>query len=324
MDWLSLDKINSLASKPRHCTPADLSPKVDQHKPFVPEHHTQLYFTPIYQTLHYEHRLRYNQLFACRINEYIMMLEGDLVDRLLLPLMHHPSVRNDPALIEAMQTMIAEEKLHYANFAALNRACFPNLYSLDQDRLFSDLPAWTRAMFVVSGLLVSRLAFSLWYLMAIEESSMALAREVQASNKTETLGELDVGFSQVHIQHMKDEARHLHIDGILIDLCIGSQAPMRRKVNAAIFTRMLRGVITPTRRGSGARVIRQLVKEMPELQDREEEMIRSLIALKSNRAFQESLFNRKIMPLSFMVYDETKELDQLGDRMVGYDRKTKR
>ena len=319
--WLPPETINRLAADPRHCTKTDIALDVDLRKPFIPEQYTQLYYTPIYQSLHFEHRLRYNQLFGCRLNEYIMMLEADLVDRLLEPLTRHPRVRDNAELVTAIRTMIEEEGRHYASFAALNRACRPDLYPPDRDRLFSELPAWTKAMFAVAGLLASRLAFSLWYVMAIEESSMALAKDMMRSRNTETLGELDQSFCEVHIQHMKDEARHVQIDGILIDLCIGSQSPARRKLNAAIFTRMLTGVVTPTRGGSGVKVIRQLVRDMPELQDREEEMIRTVLALKHDRAFQQSLFNRSIMPVTFRVFDETEELADLDKTMVGYDRK---
>ena len=323
MDWLPPEKINALAADPARCMPRDMKVEVDPRAPWVPETFTQLYYTPLYEGLHFEHRLRYNQLFALRTNEYIMMLEGDLIDRLLLPLMRHPEVFDDPALIEAMQTMLDEEKRHYANFASLNRSARPDLYPPGQDKLFSELPAWTRAMFVVSGLLVSKLAFSMWYVMALEESAMALARAMQKSRETETLGRIDAGFAEVHIQHMKDEARHIHVDGILIDLTIGRQSKLRRKLNAWVFEKMLRGVVTPTRGGSGAKVIRQLVREMPELQDREEEMLSALIGLKSNRAFQESLFSRKLMPFSFDTFDGTEELAGLGKTMPGYDRRAR-
>ena len=106
MAWLNLEKINTLASEPARCMPSDMTVEVDLRRPWVPEHDTQLYFTPLYESLHFEHRLRYNQLFACRINEFIMMLEADLIDRLLIPLLHHPKVRDNSALIEAMQTMM--------------------------------------------------------------------------------------------------------------------------------------------------------------------------------------------------------------------------
>jgi len=122
---------------------------------------------------------------------------------------------------------------------------------------------------------------------------------------------------------MKDEARHIHVDGILIDLTIGQQSKLRRRLNAWVFEKRLTDVVTPTRGGSGAKVIRQLVREMPGLQDREEEMLSALVGLKSNRAFQESLFSRELMPFSFDTFDGTEELERLGRTMVGYDRRAR-
>lgn len=320
-DWLTPEQINTLASDPARCTQSRGPLDIDRTRPFVPEDYTQLYYTPLYASLHREHRLRYNQLFALRINEYIMMLEADLIERLLVPLKRHPKVAQDPALMKAIDDMIAEERRHYAYFADLNRACRPDLYPPGQDRRFSNVPVWTKAMFWTAGLLASRLAFSLWYLMAMEESSMSLARDMRRRPETETLGPLEEAFVSVHLEHMKDEARHVHVDGILIDATIGESRRLRRMLNARLFQAMLKGVTTPTRGGSGVKVIRQLVREMPELGDREEEMIRAVLALKDNRAFQESLFNRHIMPMTFSVFDRTEELEKLGDWMAGYERR---
>jgi hypothetical protein len=318
--WLAAELINRLAADPAHCTRTGLILEVDSCRPFVPEDYTQLYFTPVYATLSFEQRLRYNQLFGLRINEYIMMLEADLVERLLTPLLRLPRIAADAALVEAMNTMIREERLHFAAFAALNRACRPDLYPPGEDRLFSRLPRWTQAMFWTVGALAGRLSFALWYLMAMEESSMSLARDMFRRPETETLGSLDPAFVSVHREHMKDESRHLQIDGRMIDLCIASGARTSRTLNARLFQSMLRGITRPTRSGSGVMVIHQLVRDMPELASREEEMIQAVLALKECHPFQESLFNRRIMPLTFKVFDRTPELANLGERMIGYDR----
>ena len=318
--WLTPAELNRLATDPVRCTRTDLQPEIDRDRPFVPEHHTQLFFTPVYDSLHFEHRLRYNQLFGCRINEYIMMLEADLVDRVLKPLKCLPQVRGDSELLDAIDTMIAEEKRHYDCFATLNSRCRPDLYPPGRERLFSQLPLVTKSMFWIAGALASQLAFSLWYLMALEESSMAFARELSRNPQAGPLGEIDPGFAEVHIEHMKDEARHVHLDATLIDLCINRQPKWRRRTNAWLFQKMLSGATVPRRSGSGVKVIRQLVRDMPELQDREEEMIRAILDLKHNKAFQESLFNRKIMPMTFAMFDGTPELDDLETRMEGYDR----
>jgi hypothetical protein len=317
--WLDPAEIERLARDPARRMQMPRALEVDRSRPFVPEEYTQLYYTPVYRSLHREHRLRYNQLFGVRINEYIMMLEADLVERLLVPLRHRPDVSANPALVRCIDSMILEERHHFECFAALNRACFPALYA-NGDRHFSRLPLLPRAVLKAIGLITGRLAFALWYLMAMEESSTALARDIARNPVTHTLGEIDPVFAAVHREHMKDEMRHLQVDGILTGLCLAQSTPATRVLNAALFKSLLGIVTRPTRSGSGVGVIRELVRQMPELSWRQEEMIRSALALRHDREFQRSLFNRKAMPLTFGVFDEVPELATLSKMMVGYDR----
>jgi hypothetical protein len=318
--WLDPADIERLAADPARRMRMPSALQVDRARPFVPEEYTQLYYTPVYASLHREHRLRYNQLFGVRINEYIMMLEADLVERLLVPLRRHPEVAGNASLMRCIDVMIAEEKQHYQCFAALNRACFPALYEKG-DRHFSNLPLLPRILFRAIGLVTGQLGFALWYFMAMEESSTALARDLARNAATETLGEIDPVFATVHREHMKDEVRHLQIDGILADLCLAQSAPATRALNSVLFKSMLGIVTRPTRSGSGVKVIRELVRQMPELSWREAAMIRSVLALKDDAKFQRSLFNRTAMPLTFGLFDDMPEFATLSKSMVGYDRR---
>jgi hypothetical protein len=320
MGWLHPATIERLANDPARCMSFTPSGPIDLSKPFVPEEYTQLFYTPLYAGLHREHRLRYNQLFGVRINEYIMMLEADLVERLLLPLSRHAAVSNDPTLRRCIATMIEEEKQHYRCFAELNCACFPALYR-DRDRYFSILPLAARVMLAGAGLVAGQLAFALWYLMAMEESSTALAREITRQPATGTLGAIEPNFAAVHREHMKDETRHLQIDGLLIDLILKPAGAVKRKLNATLFKLMLGPVTRPTRAGSGVKVVRELVRQMPELSWHEEAMVDAIMDLADNRPFQESLFNRAAMPLTFGVFDRTAEFATLEEAMTGYDRR---
>ena len=317
--WLDPTVIDRLAGDPAQRMRMPEIAAIDFTRPFVPEAYTQLYHTPLYRGLHREHRLRYNQLFGIRINEYIMMLEADLVERLLSPLRRHPNVASDATLVRCLETMIEEEKHHYRCFLALNRLCRPDLFR-ERERFFSDLPWPTRALFGVVGLVSGQLAFALWYLMAMEESSATLAREMARDPVTETLGPLEPHFAAVHREHMRDETRHLQIDGILVDLCLARAGGTTRALNARLFKSILDTVTRPTRAGSGVKVIRQLVREMPELAWHEKAMTDAVLALKDDRAFQTSLFNRAAMPLTFGVFDRTQELHDLSEAMMGYDR----
>lgn len=316
--WLSLERINRLAADPAQCGDMTHPGAADASRPFVPEHHTQLYYTPLYAALSDAQRLRYNQLFGLRLNEYVMTLEAELIERLLAPLSRHPRVRDDAAMRLALDTMVAEERRHYTGFAAFNAACRPDLYPPGHDRFFSQLPAWTQAMFGLVGLLAGRYPFALWYMMAMEESAQSLAREMQRRPQTETLGPLDPAFVELHHQHMKDESRHVHLDALLVERCLDDR---HGAVNARLFTALLTGVVRPTRSGSGAKVIRQLVRDRPELAPREDELIRAVLALKDHQAFQTSLFNRQSMPRTFELFDRTPALAGLEKKMVGYDRR---
>ena len=231
-NWLDPADIERLASDPVRRMRMPAVDRIDLSRPFLPEDYTQLYYTPVYKSLHRQHRLRYNQLFGVRINEYIMMLEADLVERLLSPLRRHPNVAGNPTLVRCLSTMIEEENHHYRCFVALNRACFPDLYRT-RERYFSDLPWQSRALLATAGLLAGRFAFALWYLMAMEESSTALARDLSRNPVTETLGPLEPTFAAVHAEHLKDEVRHLAGRGTVSDLereCPSTDAPFQRLI----------------------------------------------------------------------------------------------
>jgi hypothetical protein len=64
--WLDPEDIERLANDPVRRMRMPAVDRIDFSKPFLPEEYTQLYYTPIYRSLHRQHRLRYNQLFGVR------------------------------------------------------------------------------------------------------------------------------------------------------------------------------------------------------------------------------------------------------------------
>lgn len=294
--------------------------QIDFSRPFLPEHMTQLYYTPVYQTLNDVQRLRYNQLFGVRTNEYIMLFESDFLDHFLTPLRRHSKVVAQEDLLRCLDTMIDEERRHYAVFVRLNRMCLPSVFAGGRERYFSELPRGAEALFSIFGALARSLSFPLYYAMAMEESAIALGRALSKGGKTETLGELEPHFVDVHREHMKDEARHVHIDWHLIDACLSGKDKMSRALNARLFRGLAKALSRIGRHGSGARVIRHFVRERPELAPREAEMIEAIIALNHHPDYQRSLFNRELMPLVFGLFDQRSEFDDLPRHMVGYGR----
>jgi len=319
MTVLTLERIERLAADPARCTAAVPPAAPDFSRPFVHEEVTQLYYTPSYSRLTRAQRIRYNQLAAVRVNEYIMMLEREFVDPVLKALRVHAAVRASAPLRRVLDGMLAEEARHYDAFAALNRRCLPGEYGTS-DWCFMRLRPYEHAALRVMSAGARWLPFAVWIILAMEESSIGLAIAMMRGATGSALGPLDEHFLSVHREHVKDEARHIHIDVHLIRGCLASLPRPWRAVNARLFMSFMRDMTAPRANGTGARVMRRLVVEFPELAPLEEQMIRELVALKHDAAFQESLFNRRLTPLAFGLYDEEPAFADLGRVLKAYVR----
>ena len=94
---------------------------------------------------------------------------------------------------------------------------------------------------------------------------MSLARDMARRPKPRRSARSSPAFVALHREHMKDEARHLHIDGLLIDLCLGRARGRAGASTHGCSSRCCGASRGRPARGSGVKVIRQLVRDMPEL-----------------------------------------------------------
>ncbi len=319
---MKADKLSNIYRKSKnaeHQTQWSALDPIDLDRPFMPENRTQLYFTDVYWRLSDRQRLRYNQLFACRVNEYIMVLESDMVEYFLVPLLQHQKVRENSDLHLCLEVMIEEERRHYQMFLDLNRRCFPSIYSGSKEKHFTEFPLMARNLFPLLRLAGQKLPFPIWYIMAMEEEAIDLAKAMLKCPNTETLGELEPNFVAIHREHMKDEARHVAIDLHVSENCFDGRA-LQRKVGAWFFKLTMKAMTYVGSKGPGAKVIYSLIEEFPELLDIKNELFTALVSLNGNSNYQKSLFNRSSAPNSFQMFDEIPEFDDLGKVLVGYDR----
>jgi len=315
---LSLERIAAIRADPARCTRAVEAGPIDRSRPFLPEDQTQLYYTPGYRRLTFDQRLRYNQLFALRVNEYIMMLERDFVEPVLRSLRARAVQSGSAELLEALDAMREEESRHYEAFVALNRQCEPAAYA-SEHHWFMRLKPYERLSLRLMQGSARWLPFALWIIIAMEESSIGLATAMLRAGET-ALGPLDAHFLAVHREHAKDEARHIHVDVHLVRACLHTLPPLWRRANARLFFGFMRDMTAPKANGTGARVVRRLIAEYPELARHEAELIAGLVALRDNLAFQHSVFNRRLNPLAFALYDEEPALADLGRVLKAYER----
>jgi hypothetical protein len=161
------------------------------------------------------------------------------------------------------------------------------------------------------------LPFLLFFIIALEEYSSALSRAMMKERETE-LGPLEDNFVRVHAEHLKDEARHVHVDVHLIRAVYAGARPAARRWNARLLAAFLKDIVVPKR--GGPAVLRRLAEEHPELRPALPGWLDELRALRHHPGFQRSLFNRELMPHTFALFDAQPELAVLASVLEGYAR----
>lgn len=312
MKTLRLDEILALSKNPRLRTQPIAFDPIDFSLPFVHESLTPLYFAPQYVTLSRPQRLRYNQLAGMKINEQFIMLELELVDRILPRLLQHPAVNDCPDLRECLLQMCNEERVHLEMFRCLNRMCLPAY--LNEDFYFGRLGYLPRLLLRLMTRAPHRFAFVLWLQLLIEEYTVGFSRCMMRSRTTETLGELEPNFQRIHREHVKDEFRHVHVDTWVLELFTACSST-HRSLDAALFSWCVRNLTAPT---VSFKVIRHLAREYPELRRRETELVKALAAVARQEAYQRSLFSRTLTPITFALLDSQSEFHRLSAVLPEY------
>lgn len=290
---------------------------IDGGRQFLPAEHTQLYYTPLWQDLDRIHRLRYAQLYALRTNEVILLFERFLVRAILPPMARRLEASGMPVLRQVLLEMLQEEQAHDAVFTALNRASRPDLYQ-NADFCFFPPDGKMRRLIALMGLAAHRLAYPLWLLFFIEESSLTLARDLLALGQDHELGPVECNWLAVHQEHTHDERRHTLVDRLLFQACYARRGILTRRLDGWLFQRLLKAMMYPQSHGAGVRVAEQLIRDHPELAALRPAMVRQIVALGRNPGFLASLLSRRVAPRAWKLFHRCPELDPLADWIPGY------
>jgi hypothetical protein len=297
----ALEKLHELARKAGCATDGISFSRIDFSRPFVPEHCTQLFYTPSYAFLTGVQKLRYNQLFGSRINEHFLMFEKHFANRVMGKLVSRAEILGEPYLGECLRQMMVEEESHQAMFRQLNRLCLPEIYAVD-DHYFTALGSIEQFVFRQFTAIPVHLTFLLWIILFLEESTTVMSRAFLDVGRPETLGEVEANFVAAHAAHLKDEVRHLHIDVRLIRGLMGRQSAWKHRLNARLFRIFMNEILAPKR--SGIAVVRHLVKEHPELAPRLPAMISDIKALRYDPRFLNNFFSEERMPYTYFLFND--------------------
>ncbi len=290
---------------------------IDAGKLFLPPAYTQLFYSPLWPDLDQQHQLRYTQLYALRTNEVIMLFERYLVQAILPPMARRLETLQLPLLRQLLLQMQQEEEAHDTAFVALNRASRPDLYH-KTDFFFFPPSAEMRRLIAVMGFAAHWLAHPLWLLLFIEESSLALARDLAAIDECNDLDLVEPNWLAVHQQHTRDERRHTLIDRLLFENCYANRSRFARRLDGWIFERILKAMMYPRAHGAGMQVVEQLIRDCPELSYLRPAMVREIVALGHNPDFLASLLSQRLAPRAWKLFHRCPELNTLAGWIPDY------
>lgn len=281
---------------------------IDLRRPFLPASVVPLSYTPSYGDLSPVQALRANQLTGLSFNELIIHFEATFAPAVLAALRRAP-VSED--LAACLRHFLEEETRHSAMFARLNRLSAPGWYEQGPFHLVSVPGALRRPTLLLAGR-ADAFPAVLWLMLAMEEHSIEVSRRFGTAS-----GEpLERHWAAAYHAHLEDEVRHVQVDTHLIER-FHTGGSWRRSANAALVAAGIEHFLLAPRR-SGARVVAQLVAELPELRPRARELVRQLRRLDHDPAYQAMMYSRESTPLTFALFDRFPEFRRMERVLTAY------
>ena len=274
-----------------------MSQSADLPALLVPEMFTHLYQTPWYAQLDPAQRLTYNRLYGLRINEQFIQFEEVFIKGLMPRLKRHKSLRDNPRLLNSVELILSDEERHSRMFAQYNQAIRPDLYRHTPNPF---TPLSTIERILLNGLLAAPGLVSclLWLMLAMEELTTAISQALIDHPRSD---QMDQTFLTLHRQHLHDEKRHVGIDRKLILNMPAEASSLGQQINARLFRYVFSNVLKPRR--STIQVIRQLVRDCPELAPLKKDMIDAVRTLDPQTAFPANLLGADKLPVLHSLFD---------------------
>jgi hypothetical protein len=307
----SLDSLRTLNRRAREqafgLEDLDWSHAVDRGKPWEPEGLGALWFLPSFASLSPAERLRCNQLHALGVCEQFIWFERQLI-RAIGNLLRAGGLPGP--LAEALGHFAAEERKHIAMFWRLLERSEPAWYGTRASRLFHAGAAQQFAMDRVTASPRTLLAW-VWLAILVEERTLFFSREHLRAARTAPAS-IDALHAQVHEFHLRDEARHYHLDQHLLTWLYDPQPRWKKALAAAMFRRMMRAYVAASR--TATRILAQLAREFPGMHGTRLGRLRDeLSRVARDESYHRRLFSRAALPHTFSLLAEYREHERLWE-----------
>lgn len=185
-------------------------------------------------------------------------------------------------------------------FRRLNQHCLPELY-VDEHYLFLKIPHLERALLGLFCRYPHHIHALVWLVLLMEEHAVRFSRDLIQTTDSSDLGSLDNNFVNAHRAHLKDEARHVHIDADVLDYLLTQSTPRKRAINSWLLRILLQKTLKPKQ--AGLNVIKHLVLEFPELSTVSKQLINTVRSFKYDPCMMPMFANRNLTPISKALLD---------------------
>ncbi|MCK5385725.1 MAG: diiron oxygenase [Gammaproteobacteria bacterium] len=280
---------------------------VDINRPFIPEQYTQLYHAEIYAELNNKHRLRYNQLFGARTNEQFILFESGFTNQVIKNILRTNLLNDKKALVHCLNILLEDEKKHSHMFKILNEHCLPDIYHNTQ-YYFLQLSWLERTLLSIICRYPQYLISLLWLVLLMEEHAVRFSQDILKNKQTENLGKLEENFVLVHQLHLKDEAKHVHIDANLIDFVLEQSSRRKKILNVKLLQKLLQSTLRP--KHAGINIINQLVLEFPDLKKSSHDLINTIREFTYDPCMLPLLEDRSQTPVTTALLELYPEFEQ--------------
>jgi para-aminobenzoate N-oxygenase AurF len=291
----------------------DWTTPIDSSRWFFCETLTPLAYTRIYHELDESHRRRYNQLTGMLSNELILRLETGVLSVALRALESCP----DADLREAVARFAADERRHAETWRRLNRLTAPEWYAAS-DTVLCRVPPVIEGL---SRLIAHRPAawpVIFWMQLSQEERSIEISRRclrVPADR-------MEPRYAAAYREHLRDEVRHVAIDGRLLERFYMTRSRALKRLTAALFRSVIASAfIAPG--PSTFRIVRTLASEYPDLQPLLPRIIAELRGLDANDDYHRMMYSRETTPLTFAWFDRCEEFHGMARVLRAYEPRNK-
>lgn len=282
--------------------------EVDRSRLFICPTLTPLYYTPAYEWLTAEQRLRYNQLAGMQFNEVIMLFETAFSPA--LERIRDEAWGHDDMLARCLDRFVIDERRHIQHWRNLNRASEPAWYNDADYPITRVQPLFRRVLRRITPL-APRWPALIWFTLAMEERALHMARLTLRRGD-----EIDPAYRAAYRAHTVDEVRHVQMDWHLLDRFYATASERRRRMNATIAAWMLCEVLVPKR--AALRVIAALAREHPQIAQWQPTIRRQLEDLQHDPAYNSVMYSRSMTPLLFHLCDQYPEMRAAMQQLPSY------